>query len=273
MPQRLGPEDFHPAAGGLVASVQVPGETSGHTGRALLWVPADYFDSARSTRRYPVVLAMHGSPGTPENMLEKPHLTQKLRGAVSRGSIAEAVLVIPETTPGGIDTECVDSSQVRMETWLAMDVPAWTAAHLRVRTDRSSWATLGYSAGGYCAALLPMRHPQVFATGIVMSGYFHADFSARYRPFGPGSPEYRQVDLVALARAHPPQVALWVQASSADKQFWPNEQELLAAVRPPTSVTSVVLQHAGHRWSVWDELLPQALEWLGRTAPGFRPAT
>jgi hypothetical protein len=45
----------------------------------------------------------------------------------------------------------------------------------------------------------------------------------------------------------------------------------LRDVRSPTAVTATVLTNAGHRMSVWENMLPGALTWLGSNVPGFQP--
>ena len=44
----------------------------------------------------------------------------------------------------------------------------------------------------------------------------------------------------------------------------------LKAAKPPLAVEATVLQHAGHRVSLWQGLLPGSLTWLGTNVPGFR---
>lgn len=104
--------------------------------------------------------------------------------------------------------------------------------HFRVRTDRLSWATLGYSYGGWCAASLGLRHPDVFGAAVVFPGYFRPQFSVGFAPNGPGLHGF---DLVALAATERPPVALWVLASKEDGTSWPTTQEFLGAARAPAT--------------------------------------
>jgi hypothetical protein len=117
-----------------------------------------------------------------------------------------------------------------------------------------------------------MLHPARYSAAIVLGGYFQPDFGTLYDPFRPGSAAWHRYDLVALAAQHPPAVALWVQTSRADRLSFPTTAELLARARPPLSVQSLVMEHAGHRTDVWLPLLPQTLAWLGAEIPGFAPA-
>jgi hypothetical protein len=103
-----------------------------------------------------------------------------------------------------------------------------------------------------------------------MGGYFRPEFTDTYQPFVSDSALARRYDLIALARNHPPPVALWLETSRSDPLSYPSSSQLLAAARAPLSVRAVVLLHAGHRFSVWTPLLPKALRWLGAYIAGFR---
>jgi pimeloyl-ACP methyl ester carboxylesterase len=158
-----------------------------------------------------------------------------------------------------------------LETWLTQDVPNWLAAHFRVRTQRESWATMGFSTGGWCAAMATMLHPAQYGAAVVLGGYFRPSFSPTYEAYPPTSPLARRYDLVSLASHSPPPVALWLETSHADPLSYGTTAKLLRAVHSPLSVHAVVLQHAGHRVSLWRPLVPKALAWLGSQLPGFAP--
>ena len=115
--------------------------------------------------------------------------------------MAPTIVVIPRIdTPATLDTECVNGAagQPQTDRWLAHDLPVWTAGHYRVQAKRTSWVSMGYSYGAWCAASIAMRHPDVFGAAIVMQGYFHPDFSATYDPLSKSS--RRGYDLVHLAQ-------------------------------------------------------------------------
>ena len=132
--------------------------------------------------------------------------------------------------PFGVDTECVngDPGKPQIETWLAEDVPNWIARTFRVTTQRSSWATMGLSAGGWCAAMATMLHPAQYSAAVVFGGYFRPDFGPYYEAFPKTSPLQTRYDLVKLAR-HPPPVALWLEASHADELSYSSIAGLLHA--------------------------------------------
>ncbi|MBT9257145.1 esterase family protein [Phycicoccus sp. MAQZ13P-2] len=232
----------------------------------LVQLPVGY-DPA-SPRRYPVVLGLHGYPSSPQSYLNAG-LGDAQDQATSRRLLAPSILVIPQiNVPRGLDTECVDTATgtPNVETWLTRDLPRWVLQHFPVRTDRGSWAAVGYSFGGWCAASAAMRHPDVFGAAIVLQGYFRPDFGSAAPPAGV---DLRGYDLVAAAKRTPAAVSIWMATSREDRLSYPSSAQFLAAARPPTHVTAAVLPRGGHRNAVWQPLIPQAMSWLGATLPGF----
>lgn len=259
---------------GAEVSIEVTGPLSGLRGTVYVGLPPGYASPAEATRRYPVVETFQGYPGSPQQWLGLMHLRRVIDQAVAEHRMGQAIVVSPQVEiPSGVDTECVNGSAgyPQLETWLTQDVPNWLAAHFRVRTQRDSWATMGFSAGGWCAAMATMLHPAQYGAAVVLGGYFRPSFSPTYDAFPPHSPLAHRYDLVSLASRRPPPVALWVETSHADSLSYGTTAKLLQAARSPLSVYATVLQHAGHRISLWRPLVPKALAWLGSRLPGFAP--
>lgn len=261
-----------PAPGQRLQQYTVTGARSHITTQVLVYLPPGY--DPRAARRYPVIMALHGLPGHPQGWLNVLHLDQTMDELVASRQIAPSVVVIPQiNSPYSLDTECVDAPSAagpQDETWLARDIPQWVVGHFAVQKARTSWATMGFSFGGWCAAMLGVRHPDVFAGAIVLEGYFRPDFARSYDPIVPGSPAARGYDLVRTVRVNPPPIAMWVMASRTDSLSWPTTAEVLRYARPPMSVASVLLKTGGHRDSVFQPFVRTSLIWLGQTLPGFR---
>lgn len=273
-PAAANPPPLSQAVGptGLV-SYTVHGALSGLTGTVLVQLPPGYTTSGATTH-YPVLEAFHGYPSEPLNWVKVFHISQAVDQIVQAHQLHQPIIVMPQVEfPRGVDTEGVNgqAGQPQVETWLTRDVPAWVGQTFRVVANRNAWATIGYSAGGYVAAMAAILHPAQYGAGIVLGGYFRPDFGPFYEPFTPTSPQARRYDLARVAAHHPPPVALWVQTSHADPLSYQTSAQFLRATRAPMAVHAVVLQNAGHRDSVWIALLPQALQWLGKTAQGFAP--
>ncbi|MEO3936928.1 alpha/beta hydrolase-fold protein [Dermatophilaceae bacterium Soc4.6] len=257
-----------PSPGSRLQTYTVEAAHSKAGGQVLVSLPVGY--DATSPRVYPVMLGLHGFPSAPASFLGLPFVSSA-DTLTRQHELASSIVVMPRIdTPASLDTECVNGGpgQPQTDTWLAHDVPAWVAQHFRAKLSRSAWAAVGYSYGGWCAASVTMRHPDVFGAAIVMQGYFRPDFSPGYDPLtGSTAPGY---DLVRIARTTPPPVAIWVLASRQDSLSYPTTSAFLSAARTPLDVTGTVLATGGHRGSVFSPYIPAAMRWLGQTLPGFR---
>ena len=224
----------------------------------------------RSPKAYPVIVGLHGFPGGPSSFARLTFLSS-IDTLTAQRRLAPSIVVMPRiNTPASLDTECVDGGpgQPQTDTWLSRDLPIWVSQHLRARLSRTSWATVGYSYGAWCAASLAMRHPDVYGGAIVLQGYFRPDFGPSYDPLSPATT--RGYDLIRLAQANPPPVALWVLTSREDPLSYPTTSRFLSVARRPLDVVATVLAHGGHRNTVFQPFLPDAFAWLGQTLPGFR---
>lgn len=256
-----------PQPGARLQRYTVPDPQSGSRTTVLVYLPAGY--NPRSPRSYPVIYGLHGFPGGPQSFARHNFFATADQLTVEH-KLAPSIFVIPTIdVPAGLDTECIDGprGEPQTETWLTRDIPAWAIRHLHVRTDRSSWVTMGYSYGAWCAALLTMRHPDLFGGAIIFQGYFRPDFASGYDPFGPAA--LRRYDLIRLAETAPPPVALWIFTSRQDALSYPTTSRLLSVVRPPLDVSATVLATGGHRNSVFEPFTRNALGWLAQTLPPF----
>ncbi|OIQ78970.1 putative esterase [mine drainage metagenome] len=264
-----------PGPDGQYLTVSVPGPTSGVVGSVVLWVPRSYTQPGSEHRHYPVVEAFHGVPGGPFEYAHDINLGRMVAGLARDRRMSEPILVMPDSTPHHLDTECVNGGTrgPQMEDWLTQDVPTWVRSHLRVAPDAQSWATMGLSTGGYCAAMATMLHPDTYGAAIELGGYLAPVFDPHYRPFAPGSAAWNRYDLVRRATTETPAVQLWVESSKSDSLSYPGNARLIARATPPLRVTADILPNAGHRMTVWVGVMPTALSWLGSSLSGFRPST
>lgn len=278
-----GPAASTPASGpslpaganeGRAITYAVHGPLSGLDGTVVVQLPAGYLSPANAGVSYPVLETFQGYPGSPSQWVTTMPLEAAMTREVDARRMRPALIVSPQVEiPAGVDTEGVNGrpGYPQLETWLSQDVPNWVARTFRVSTSRSSWATIGLSAGGWCAAMATMLHPAQYGAAIVLGGYFRPEFSPVYEPYPPKSALAARYDLIALTKRSPPSVALWLETSHSDPVSYSSSAALLRAAQPPLSVKAVVLRHAGHRIGIWAGLLPDALTWLGASVPGFSP--
>ena len=122
----------------------------------------------------PVVYLLHGVPGEPDRMMEA--VKDTLDQAFTTGGQPPFMVAAP--TGGGNahnDTEWADAADGKdmVETYLVKNViPAVEGSTPRPASMR---AIVGFSMGGYGAANLALRHPDLFGQFVSMAGYFHVD--------------------------------------------------------------------------------------------------
>ena len=248
--------------GTYLASVAVPGSPSPM--RVYVSVPPEYGRPAYAHRSFPVVELFHGYPGTPTTGFHALDVLARLREATAGGG-TPFVLVVPQiSVPGAPDLECTDlPGQPQVATFLTTEVHAIVTTHFRVRADSAGWGLMGYSEGGYCAAQLTLRHPELYAAGVDIAGYdrpLSAFFDAYPSQRAAGS-------FAALLRSAPP-VALYASASSQDPQSSGSLTVLARDARPPTTVSAHLYAQGGHNTSDWSAQLPGDFVWLSRHLGG-----
>ncbi len=128
---------------------------------------------AEQVQLLPVVYMLHGWPGTPSGLIAG--VQSALTAAFAKGA-APFIAVFPDgnaTTHS--DSEWADSYDGRamVETWLTTRViPTVEAGDIRSRNNR---ALLGFSMGGYGAAIIGLHHPELFGQVVTLAGYFVID--------------------------------------------------------------------------------------------------
>ena len=263
-----------PSPGSRIQRYLVPTSIGHNSWEVLVVLPRGYDSAVNAHRAYPVLLAAHGAPGSPQSYLPRGRMpiSELSDSSVADHRVAPFVTVIPSLLPGGADNECVfgPGGPHQLETWLSVDVPRFVKTHLRVIQQRTGWAWLGYSAGGWCAAMETVLHPGTFAAAAVLSGYFTPWWGAP-PPFSATSPEDARLNLGAEVRRTRPRIALWIQSSKPDTESYPSTRLFLTNVRQPTLVQAVIDAQGGHRFGSWTPHVPQILAWLGENVPGFAP--
>jgi enterochelin esterase-like enzyme len=133
----------------------------------LVFLPPSY--QREQARRYPVVYALHGFFVGAEQWSQEIHVPQTIEGAFALGA-KEMIVVLPDSKTlhnGSMYSSSVTTGD--FETFIARDVAAYIDAHYRTLPARESRGLVGHSMGGYGAARIGMKHPDVFGSLYMMS--------------------------------------------------------------------------------------------------------
>lgn len=133
-----------------------------------IYLPPGYEDQPE--RRYPMVLWLHGAFGRPH---EATPVIRRLDGAIRRGEAAP-MIVVSALDPVGLSmwTDSQDG-RVPMESVLLTELIPHIDARYRTIGTRAGRAIEGFSMGGYAAAYLGFKYPDMFASISILAGALH----------------------------------------------------------------------------------------------------
>lgn len=121
-----------------------------------------------TARRYPLIVFLHGFPGSPYEFVSGLDLAGNADPAIAAGTLPPFVAVVP---PAGVDVRHGDWTGV-WESYLVDRVLPWAERHLPLDRRATGRVLAGLSAGGYGAVDIGLRHPRLFGTLESWSGYF-----------------------------------------------------------------------------------------------------
>jgi enterochelin esterase-like enzyme len=133
----------------------------------IVFLPPSY--TKEKHHRYPVVYALHGFSIGAEQWTHEIHVPQTIEGAFAEGS-QEMIVVLPDSKTvygGSMYSSSVTTGD--FEQFIAHNVVTYVDAHYRTIPNRMSRGLAGHSMGGYGAARIGMKHPDVFSSLYIMS--------------------------------------------------------------------------------------------------------
>jgi pimeloyl-ACP methyl ester carboxylesterase len=214
---------------------------------------------------YQVIEFLHGFPGVPQTWIGNMDGIASIEKLEKAGKIPPTISIIPSiNVVRGLDTECLNipgTSQV--ETWLTVDMK--TFAQSFVGIDDRKWTTFGYSTGGWCAAMLGLRHQDQYQSGVSIAGYFEPSFSAgiNKRERTILNSEY---DLTKIAPAAENNFKMLIIYSKRDKFSFDSMTRYLAMIGNSYGIKLVEMPNAGHNTKSWKPFVSTGLEWIGLNA-------
>jgi enterochelin esterase-like enzyme len=179
-----------PSGQGQVTGHSLPapwkGGSTSSTVSVDVYLPPGY---SHGSKDYPVIYALNRGVGYWQTGMQLPSVLDAL---ITRGAIPPTIVVFASDSGGPYpDSECADSVDGRewFDRFMGTDLVAWVDSHFRTIATAAARATLGFSEGGYCAGAIPSHHPDVFRSGLVLSGYFVAGYKSgttpnAWRPYG-----------------------------------------------------------------------------------------
>lgn len=265
---------WQPSGQGTVVTASLPAPWTG--GRAAsapvdIYLPPGY---DASTRAYPVIYALPwalvGAWAT------GMHVTDILDTLIDGGEMPASIVAFVGMTGGPNPTsECADSADRRqwLEHYLTDTVVPYLDTNYRTIATAAARSLLGYSQGGFCAPMLAMRHPDLFATAMAISGYYQAGIHSRetpnaWRPFGGNAAVEAAYSPLVLAGKLSPAArgTLFFELSARPSEpfFGPQYAAFAAALHAAGIPVALLPDTAGHSWQEVRDELPLLLITLGQ---------
>jgi enterochelin esterase-like enzyme len=257
---------------GTMVPLPIRGTRSGvRAGPAAVYLPPQYGDPSYANRSFPVVELLSGFPGGPATWVRTLHLPNVLDSLIRSGRSAPFIAVVPvQNVASPRDTECVNVvGGPQVETYLTYDVRAAVDRAFRASQDGSGWTVLGDSTGGYCAADLALRHPDLFTAAVSIAGYNAPAHDATTRNLFGDQPELARLFSPAWLVEHQQRgpLHLLLISSKPDRTAYRATEQLRSLVRPPLQLATLVLPSGGHNFRTFAAELPVAFGWLSRYVP------
>ncbi|MEU8435185.1 alpha/beta hydrolase-fold protein [Streptomyces sp. NPDC029216] len=256
----VGRARFTPGENGT-RSTYFRGSHSKLAGQVVVWTPPEYDAPGAQKTRFPVLTLLHGYPGTPRSWLDLGSMPDALEQLVRLGAAHPFILVIPELYPGGVNTDCTDTPQRKIATWLARDVPDLVQKNFRTLPEPKGWGLMGVSTGAFCAVKLPLQYPKAFRAGAALD-----PDPLTGDPEVLPDPVLREHNspMWLVGQAKGEDVGLFLATSAQDKDSPPRQLAAFsrAAQGSGVRVKTLVRPAGGHNFQTWTGMYPDALGWL-----------
>ena len=269
---------WKPTTPGTVTAFALPAPWVGGTAHSItasVYLPGGY---ATSNRAYPVIYEVPFSFRSWDRYIGTKALldAQMMSGAIPASVV---VFVYPANSPYH-DTECATSAdgRLQLDTFFSSTLVQAIDARYRTIPTAAARSVMGFSQGGFCAAMLALRHPDVFATALSISGYYQAGIVSSQTPwawrvFG-GNPAvesaYSPLRLVGQLTAAQRAAMLLVLEANPEQPFYGPQYEAMIAAAHRAGVSVLTEPMAmRHSWVAVKAAMPQMLGALAAHEAGL----
>jgi enterochelin esterase-like enzyme len=222
-----------------------------------VYVPPGY--STDTERRYPVLYLLHGDPGGYRDWVNLG-IQRLLDAGIASGRMPPMIAVMPEGN-GKVEAAAqwanrwdgrdpVESS--------VLELVAFVDRHYRTTRGPGHRVIAGLSSGGFGAANLAARHPDLFSIAISLSGYFAASGPV----FGTNPAFLRANSPQDIIRVDPAsrRVRYVLVAGAQDGEYTAAARAFAAELAGSHVAHDLIILPGGHEGRVWTEGLALSLE-------------
>jgi len=272
--RRLLPLTSGPASDiGRYDQITLKGPQSGISQTVMTWLPPQYHDRRYAKTRFPVVMVLGGAEVHIHFVVDRLNFATTASAEIRSGRVAPFVAVFPEMNVAmPVETECTDyPGGPQAFTWLNQDVRNWATRTLRITTDGRRWSVMGWSTGGYCAALLHLREPDRFGAAASVEGYYIPGPDASTGNLGQLLKQYPTLAQQSsptwlIEHRPPPRVHLLVVDSNTDPTSYPQALRFLRREQNVPGVQPYIVQNLAQSLDAYTVVLAPVLGWMAAVA-------
>jgi hypothetical protein len=254
---------------GRYERITLKGTQSGISQTVMTWLPPQYHDRRYAKTRFPVVMVLGGAEVHIPTVVDRLNFATTASQEIRSGRVAPFVAVFPEINVAmPVETECTDyPGGPQAFTWLNQDVRNWATSTLRVTQDGRRWSVMGWSTGGYCAALLHLRAPTRFGSAASIEGYYNPGPDPSTGNLGQLLKQYPTLahdssPTWLIEHQPPPSVHLLVVGSNTDSQSYPQALQFVRRAQNVPGVQPYIVQNLGHSLDAYKPVLAPILNWM-----------
>ena len=236
------------------------------------YLPPSYDRPEARARRSPVIVFLHGWPGSEGNWPGQGKVIQTLDQMSAAGEIPEVIALFPDGGGVGMLGRSIwlnaANGRSNMEDYVARDLPAWADSTLRTRPGARFRGAIGLSDGATASMNLVLRHPDVYGACGAHSGDFRLtkDVSSSHI-FGaePGASRLRAVysplDYLPRVAASVKESAIYFDCGRDDESIDQNRE--LDRLMTQHGVPHLFREFPGsHDWGYWRAHVRDALAFM-----------
>jgi enterochelin esterase-like enzyme len=258
---------------GRYESTILKGAKSDISARVMTWLPPQYHDRQYAKTRFPVLMVLGGADVHIATVVDRLNFASVASAEIRAGRVAPFVAVFPEINVAlPIETECSNyAGGPQAYTWLDTDVRKWATSTLRVIPNGSRWSVMGWSTGGYCAALLQVRDPTHFGAAASVEGYFYPmpdSTTGDLAQLLAANPVFADESNPTWLLAHhrPAHVHLLVMSSNTDPQSYGLAIDFLKREEKTPGIQPYIVDGLGHSLNTYGAVLAPILNWMTTVA-------
>ncbi len=242
------------ADGTTIGVTTYHGEKSGFSGKVWVWAPKEYSDPKYANSAFPVMIALPGAYGFPNNYWwgKDFSLQEKVAQAMAQGQSKPFIIVMPVQNPNrdnyydGADIP----GQPKMGTWMSDDVPALVKENFRTFKSPAGWGFFGSSSGGYIGIKMALQHPDRFSFAIAGGPDTFPDsplWKGHVKEKQANNPEQLAADLIKQNPTGPTKVRITMLMGDKEQRDLPRIKDFMAKYnKGPVAIDLHMIPNAGH---------------------------